>query len=82
MSEMLTCRELIEFLDDYTQGRQEPSVRADFERHLAVCRACRDYLKTYRDTIALTRISAADSPLPPGAPEDLIRAITESRRRS
>ena len=60
----LTCRELIDFLDDYIEGSQQAGVRTRFEVHLERCPYCVDYLKTYRDTISHARgaaTSAADA---------------------
>jgi predicted anti-sigma-YlaC factor YlaD len=79
----MTCRELIEFLDEYEAGTQPPQVRAEFERHLRVCLECRDYLKTYRDTLALARRAACEEHgdrLPDDVPEDLIEAVLAARR--
>ena len=78
----LTCREFIDFLDDYVEGKQGADVRAKFERHLEDCPHCVDYLKTYRDTISLARdVCSADPSLPPpdDVPEELIQAILNSR---
>lgn len=83
MSDLITCRELIDLLDDYVAGAQTPVVRAEFERHLAVCRACRDYLQTYRETIRLSRaaMGADDAPAPDGVPPALLKAILAARER-
>ena len=78
----LSCRDFIEFLDDYVEGTQPDGVRAKFERHLEMCPQCIDYLKTYRDTIDLVRGACADdgSLAPPDdAPEELIQMILQSR---
>ena len=78
----LSCREFIQFLDEYVDEYQSPDVRAKFEHHLAACPYCVDYLKTYRDTIALARGACADDPsmLPPDdIPEKLIEIILNSR---
>ncbi len=81
MSE-LTCREFIDFLDDYVEGRQAADVRARFERHLEDCPYCVDYLETYRDTISLARDACSADPslpAPEDVPEKLIQAILDSR---
>lgn len=50
-----TCRELIEFLDDYCAG-ELPAERVDgFERHLSRCPSCVAYLASYRETIRAAR---------------------------
>lgn len=51
----ITCKELIDFLDDYVAGELPPTRTTEFERHLGVCPSCRAYLTTYRETITLAR---------------------------
>ncbi len=78
----LSCREFIQFLDDYVDDTQPAEVRAEFERHLKACPDCVDYLKTYRDTISLARgACAADPSAPPpdNIPDELIEIILKSR---
>jgi len=74
---MVTCRELIEFLDDYIADALPAAVRREFEWHLKLCPACREYLRTYRRTIDLERRSLAD--VDPSEcdemPDDLVQAI-------
>lgn len=74
----LTCRELIQFLDDYFAGSLPPPQKAVFDRHLSICQACKDYLKTYADTVELVRRACDEShskSVAADVPEDLIRAI-------
>ena len=78
----LTCREVIDFLDEYTDGNQTADVRANFERHMEDCPYCVEYLKTYRDTVSLARDACSTDPslpAPDDVPEKLIRAILKSR---
>jgi len=77
----MTCRELIEFLDDYVDGRLSAMERAKFEVHLAICRDCRAYLRSYRDTIGMARSVAVAEEAATKMPEELVRAIMESRKR-
>src|SRR4029079_14016317 len=41
---MITCRELIDFLDDYVANDMEPSRRRTVDEHLAVCPECVRYV--------------------------------------
>ena len=78
----LTCREFIDFLDDYVDGQLAADVRSKFERHLKDCPYCVDYLKTYRGTISLAReacLADPSLPAPDNVPEELIQAILDSR---
>lgn len=80
----MTCRELIEFLIEYTDGHLAPEVRAEFDQHLRACASCVAYLATYRKTIELARSSMcddADSPVPASVPRDLVAAILSARNR-
>lgn len=74
----LSCRDLIEFLDDYVAGRQPDGLRVAFEAHLADCRHCRDYLRTYRDTVRIARSALRDESPAEDLPDDLVRAIVDS----
>ncbi len=78
----LTCRELSEFIADYVAGALGPQERSLFDEHLAECPDCRDYLRTYADTIRLAKDAYADDPVPPQVPEQLVRAILRSRPRT
>ena len=77
----MTCRDFIDFLDDYLAGEQPDELRQEFERHLQVCPACRDYVKTYRDTVALARAACSDPDAPPEAPRELVNAILAALKR-
>ena len=77
----MTCREFIDFLDDYLAGAQPDELRREFERHLQLCASCRDYLRTYRDTVALARAACSDPDAPPDAPKELVNAILAAIRK-
>ena len=51
-----------------------------FEQHLAECRDCVAYLRTYAETIRLARETRDADALPAGVPEDVVRAILAARR--
>ena len=65
------------YLDDELPVEQ----RAEFDRHMAVCPACVDYLKTYEKTVLLAR-SSADERVPDDVPESLIAAILSARAKT
>ncbi len=77
----LTCREFVEFLDDYVADEQSGDVRATFEKHIAKCPPCADYVRTYQETIELGKCVCRDGEGAPGdVPEQLIDAILQARR--
>ena len=47
----LTCKELVEVVTDYLEGRLSPVDRARFEAHIADCEYCDAYLEQMRQTI-------------------------------
>jgi anti-sigma factor RsiW len=54
---MLTCREMVELVTDYLEGRLADSDRERFEAHVGQCDACVLYIEQMRLTIsALGRI--------------------------
>ncbi|MCC6320625.1 MAG: zf-HC2 domain-containing protein [Phycisphaerales bacterium] len=80
---MLTCKELIDFLVDYTDGHLGAEARAEFDRHLRVCPSCRAYLDTYQRTVTMARQSlCADerAEAPASVPRGLVNAILEARK--
>jgi anti-sigma factor RsiW len=81
---MITCRELIDFLDRHIDGDLSPGEKTEFERHLAVCPPCRSYLETYRETIRLGKAAYAspEAAPPDDVPEDLVKAILAARKKA
>lgn len=78
----MTCRDVIEFLNDYVSGAVSPRERELFEAHLAVCPACVAFLQNYRQVLTLTK--DAVPPASHGAgepvPEELVQAILAARQ--
>ena len=77
----LTCREVVDFLDDYVAGALAPAVRTRFEEHLAVCPQCVAYLDSYAETIRLGKAAFAGDEAAAEAPAQLVDAILAARRR-
>jgi anti-sigma factor RsiW len=73
----MTCNEVTEFLLDYISGDLPHAVRTTFEAHLAVCLDCRNYLDSYRKTIAISR-QARGAEIE-AIPEGLVAAIMKAR---
>lgn len=73
----ITCKELIDFLDDYVADDLPPARRHEFERHLKVCPSCVAYVTSYRDTIQMARHAYPDpADIPPELLTTLLRLIT------
>ncbi len=57
----LVCQQAVELVTDYLEGALPRAARRRFERHLAGCPNCTEYLAQIRATIAVAgRISPAD----------------------
>lgn len=50
----LPCQEVVEMVTDYLEGALSPAERRRFEKHLAGCEHCTEYLAQMRLTIRLT----------------------------
>ena len=81
---MMTCREFVDFLLAYDEGDLPQQQRSLFEQHMSDCPPCVTYLTTYRETVRLGKelCRDTDGPPPDDAPEALIQAILEARKRS
>lgn len=80
---MISCAEFETFILDYLEGSLDAKERAIFERHLAACDACREYLAGYRQAVTLSKavFTSPEAPLPPDVPEELVDAILRARAR-
>lgn len=67
----LACKELVEIITDYLEGRLPEGERARFERHLGGCGGCRTYLEQMRQTITLSGKLTEDE-MQPEAREELL----------
>jgi anti-sigma factor RsiW len=78
----VTCREVADFLLDYSIGELPESTRQAFERHLSVCPNCREYIALYLASVELGRRAFEDeerAAVQAGVPEDLVAAILGAR---
>ena len=75
----ITCRELIDFIGAYVEHSLSAREQRDFSRHLQGCESCRAYLDSYLTTIRLAKTQHVTLD---DAPEDLIRAVLDVKRRN
>ncbi|HEX8086974.1 MAG TPA: zf-HC2 domain-containing protein [Solirubrobacteraceae bacterium] len=74
----LVCREFVELVTDYLEGRLPATERARFEAHLAECDGCEGYLADIRAVAGSLR----EVPTPPAdaaTREVLLNAFRELR---
>jgi len=77
---LLTCREVIDFIEAFRTGELPAEQRREFQIHIDVCPPCVSFLDTYETTIKLEkccRDDSADIEVPP----ELIKAILASREK-
>ncbi len=78
----VTCRELVEFLDDYLAGVLPEAKRDEFNFHLASCPACVSYMQSYLEAARTGKAALAVSDEPAAdVPEDLVQAILAARNK-
>jgi anti-sigma factor RsiW len=64
LSRDIVCEQAVELASDYLEGALSRRERRRFERHLAGCPHCTEYLRQMRETIRLTgRLMPDDLPL-------------------
>lgn len=78
----MTCREFVEFIDRHLAGELSTLERLSFVFHVSLCRDCARYLRTYKQTIAISKAVFADldAQVPSDVPEELITAIMAARK--
>jgi len=77
----LTCRELVGLLAAYFAGELDAGERAACEGHLARCRDCVTYLRSYAMTMRLAQAAYVDDRAPVRVPERLVEAVLATRPR-
>lgn len=78
----MTCKELTDFLMDYLEKELPERTRAEFERHIAMCPPCLNYLESYKIAVELgRRVCEGDAAVPDEVPEHLIQAILSAVRK-
>ena len=82
MHGMITCKEFENFILDYLDDELPALQRSRFERHIRLCRECKQYLQAYQRTLELSRavFPSPDDVVPDDVPEDLIKAILKARK--
>ncbi len=81
MHGMITCREFEDFVLSYLEGELPARLASIFKWHLRICRECREYLAAYKRTIEIGKavLGPAHQAVPEDVPEDLVRAVLDSR---
>ena len=77
----MKCREFIDLLLDYFDGKLAGDELSRFELHQRVCTCCAAYAATYRDTIRLgwAACHTTDEATGGDVPEQLVRRILDAR---
>ena len=69
--EAFSCQELVELVTDYLEGALTPADLRRFEEHIALCDACTEYLRQFRETIRIVGAITPDD-LSPEAEAELL----------
>lgn len=76
----LTCRRIVELIDDYLDGKLPPRTRARIQEHLRTCGDCTRYADQLTQTVAATRSLGSHPPPAAFALPDLDVLFGELRR--
>ena len=79
----IPCEEVLTFLWAYLSDELPPEKVAEFDRHLAVCPSCVNYIETYKKTVELSRgtfRAEGGGEVAAEMPEDLMGAVMAARR--
>jgi anti-sigma factor RsiW len=78
-TEALSCQELVELVTDYLEGALDGGDVRAFERHLAGCEGCTEYVEQLRMTIRLVGTLTPDD-LTRDAETALLQAFRDWKR--
>ena len=78
-TESLSCQELVELVTDYLEGALDDRDARAFERHLADCEACPEYVEQLRTTVRLVGTLTPDD-LTRDAETALLQAFRDWKR--
>jgi anti-sigma factor RsiW len=67
----MTCKELVELVTDYLEGRLPPAEVRRFDEHLELCPGCVTYVEQIRATVAVSG-RLAEEDMPEGAADALL----------
>ncbi len=71
---MLTCKELVELVTDYLEGRMSLGDRLRFDMHVLMCRSCRAFVRQLKQTVRALGHLPAD-PVPKEMEQELLSAF-------
>jgi anti-sigma factor RsiW len=74
--EAFSCQELVELVTEYLEGALTPADLRRFEEHIALCDACVEYLRQYRETIRITGTLTLND-VSPEAERELLEAFRD-----
>ena len=80
---MISCEEFESFILDYLEDELAAPKRGVFERHLKMCRECRDYLTAYRASIDLAKLAERNQESNidlSDVPADLVAAVLDAQK--
>ena len=72
----LTCKEVVEIVTDYLEGKLPAAERVRLEDHLRGCPGCRTYLEQMRQTIRIAG-KLSEEHISPEAETSLLKVFTE-----
>lgn len=78
---MLTCEQFDTFMDDFLDGRLPFRTRLSMHMHLGVCPQCRDYVREYRQALAIGRRLCQEDEDIEQVPRELIDAVLQQIER-
>jgi anti-sigma factor RsiW len=75
----MSCKELVELVTDYLEGRLPAHDLERLEAHLTICDPCVVYIEQIRESMAVVGKLSEDD-LPPGAEEVLLAQFRDWKR--
>lgn len=76
-----TCKQITDLLFDYLNDKMSPNLKRDFQQHLRICPDCVNFLKTYKNTVSLSRAIRPEE-IPPRVKNNILVFLRARTRKA
>lgn len=78
---LLTCAEMTELITDYLEGAMSLEERFEFQKHVGLCRDCREYLHQMQVTVDTLGAMPEDAAVPEHVMGELMHKFRHWNKR-
>ena len=77
---MICCKECLELLHDYLEGKLSPNIRTSLEEHFEDCPPCIAFFNTYKSTTQICQSVLKETEIPDIVKEKLKEFVEKNKK--